>query len=142
MCTHTHTAASYLQQPHVDCEVSGQQFISDESLETTEESITQNIDEETKRGRERERKSESERECVSSSVHEHGAADHDEKVEPVLVWEQRVPDSDDVWQEELLWQQQGEPAEGEVLRLDVLLLLWQQKNQTLIGHCYLLRCEM
>lgn len=44
-------------------------------------------------------------------------------MEAVLVREQRVPDADDVWQQELLREQQGEPAEGEVLRLDVLLLL-------------------
>ena len=55
--------------------------------------------------------------------HEHGAADKDEEVEAVLVGEQGVPDADDVGQEELLGQQQGQPTEGEVLGLDVLLLL-------------------
>lgn len=50
-------------------------------------------------------------------------------MEAVLVGEQGVPDPDDVRQEELLRQQQGEPAEGEVLRLDVLLLLNGQKKQ-------------
>lgn len=58
-----------------------------------------------------------------ASSHEHGTADQDQEVEPVLVREQGVPDPDDVRQEELLGQQQGQPAEGEVLRLDVLLLL-------------------
>ncbi len=36
------------------------------------------------------------------SSHEHCAADEDEKVKSVLVRKQRVPDADDVWQEELL----------------------------------------
>lgn len=55
--------------------------------------------------------------------HQHGAAHQDEEVEALLVGEQGVPDADDVRQEELLGQQQGEPAEGEVLRFDVLLFL-------------------
>lgn len=44
-------------------------------------------------------------------------------METLLVRKQGVPDPDDVWQEELLRQQQGEPAEGEILRFDVLLFL-------------------
>ena len=61
--------------------------------------------------------------------HEHGAADQDEEVEAVLVGEERVPDADDVGQEELLGQQQGQPAEGEVLWLDVLLLLLERREE-------------
>lgn len=58
-----------------------------------------------------------------ASSHKHGTADEDQEVEPVLVGEQGVPDPDDVRQEEFLGQQQGQPAERKVLRLDVLLLL-------------------
>ena len=61
--------------------------------------------------------------------HEHGAADEDEEVEAVLVGEQGVPDADDVGQQELLGEQQGQPAEGEILRLDVLLLLFGEKTK-------------
>lgn len=55
--------------------------------------------------------------------HQHGAAHQDQEVETLLVRKQGVPDPDDVWQEELLRQQQGEPSEGEILRFDVLLFL-------------------
>lgn len=55
--------------------------------------------------------------------HQHGAAHQDQEVETLLVRKQGVPYPDDVWQEELLRQQQGEPAEGEILRFDVLLFL-------------------
>lgn len=44
-------------------------------------------------------------ECKEHSLkssHEHGTADQDEEVESVLVRKQRVPDADDIWQEELL----------------------------------------
>lgn len=34
--------------------------------------------------------------------HEHGTADQDEEVESVLVRKQSVPDTNDIWQEELL----------------------------------------
>lgn len=55
--------------------------------------------------------------------HQHGAAHQDQEVETVLVRKQGVPDPDDVWQEKLLRQQQGQPAEGEILRFDVLFFL-------------------
>lgn len=61
---------------------------------------------------------------------EHGAADEDEEVEAVLVREERVPDTDDVGQEELLGEEEGQPAEGEVLGLNVLLLLLERERDT------------
>ena len=51
-------------------------------------------------------------------------------MEAVLVGEQGVPDADDVGQQELLGQQQGQPAEGEILGLDVLLLLLGRRPRT------------
>ena len=59
--------------------------------------------------------------------HEHGAADQEEEVKAVAVGEEGVPDPDDVRQQELLGQQQGQPAEGKELGLDVLLLLGRQR---------------
>ena len=60
--------------------------------------------------------------------HEHGAADQEEEVKAVAVGEEGVPDPDDVRQHELLGQQQGQPAEGKELRLDILLLLGRQRG--------------
>lgn len=64
--------------------------------------------------------------CWWSHSHEHGAADQEEEVKTVVVSEEGIPDTDDVGQQELLGQQQCQPAEGEELRLDVLLLLGRQ----------------
>lgn len=36
------------------------------------------------------------------NLHQHGAADQDEEVEPVLVREEGIPNPNDVWQKELL----------------------------------------
>ena len=47
---------------------------------------------------------------ITSYSHHHGAADFGEEVETLLVGEQRVPDSDDVWQGELLREQQRHPS--------------------------------
>lgn len=60
---------------------------------------------------------------VCQILREHGAAHGDEELEALLIREERIPDPDDVWKQELLREQQRQPAEGEVLRLDVLLLL-------------------
>lgn len=60
--------------------------------------------------------------------HEHGTADQNEKAEAVLVRKERVPDADHVRKQELLGKQQREPAEGEVLGLDVLLLLQGERG--------------
>ncbi len=61
---------------------------------------------------------------------EHGAAHGDEELEAVLIREERVPDPDDIWKQKLLREQQRQPAEGEVLRLDVLLLLRHRHTHT------------
>lgn len=66
--------------------------------------------------------------CWLSHSHEHGAADQEEEVEAVVVSEEGIPDPDDVGQQELLGQQQCQPAEGEELGLDVLLLLGRQRR--------------
>lgn len=60
--------------------------------------------------------------------HEHGAADQEEEVKAAVISEEGVPDADDVRQQELLGQQQRQPAEGEELGLDVLLLLGRQRR--------------
>lgn len=59
--------------------------------------------------------------------HEHGAADEEEEVKTAVISKEGVPDTDDVRQQELLGQQQSQPAEGEELGLDVLLLLGRQR---------------
>lgn len=66
--------------------------------------------------------------CWRSHSHEHGAADQEEEVETVVVSEEGIPDTDDVGQQELLGQQQCQPAEGEELGLNVLLLLGRQRR--------------
>lgn len=66
--------------------------------------------------------------CSQPHSHEHGAADEEEEVKAVVISEEGVPDPDDVRQQELLGQQQRQPAEGKELRLDVLLLLGRQRH--------------
>lgn len=60
--------------------------------------------------------------------HEHGTADQEEEVKAVVIGKEGVPDPDDIRQQELLRQQQCQPAEGKELRLDILLLLGRQQG--------------
>lgn len=66
--------------------------------------------------------------CSWPHSHEHGAADEEEEVKAAVISEEGVPDTDDIRQQELLGQQQRQPAEGKELRLDVLLLLGRQRR--------------
>lgn len=60
--------------------------------------------------------------------HEHGTAHEEEEVKAAVISKEGVPDTNDIRQQELLGQQQCQPAEGKELGLDVLLLLGRQRR--------------
>lgn len=73
---------------------------------------------------------------------DHGAADVDEILKPVLVRQNRVPEAQDVRQREFLAQQQRQPPEGVILRENSLLpqpvehrkVTFLQKFRELVHH--------
>lgn len=56
-------------------------------------------------------------------LRQHGTTDEQEEIEALVVSKEGVPDADDIWQQELLGQEQRQPAEGKELGFDVLFLL-------------------
>lgn len=65
-------------------------------------------------------------------LRQHGTTDEQKKIKALIISKEGVPDADDVWQQELLGQQQRQPAEGKELGFDVLFLLsdiHQVKNE-------------
>jgi len=69
-------------------------------------------------------------------LRQHGTTDEQKKVKALIISKEGVPDPDDVWQQELLGQEQRQPAEGKELGFDVLLLLsdmHQAKNEYVLS---------
>lgn len=66
---------------------------------------------------------EEKREAVCVYLRQHGTADEQQEIEALVVSKEGVPDADDIWQQELLGQEQRQPAEGKELGFDVLFLL-------------------
>lgn len=65
-------------------------------------------------------------------LRQHGTTHEEQKIEALIVSKEGVPDTDDIWQQELLGQEQRQPAKGKELGFDVLLLLsdmHQTKNE-------------
>lgn len=65
-------------------------------------------------------------------LRQHGTTDEQKKIKALVVSKEGVPDANDVWQQELLGQEQCQPAEGKELGFDVLFLLsdmHQAKNE-------------
>jgi len=68
-------------------------------------------------------------------LRQHGTTHQQQEIEAFIVSKEGVPDPDDIWQQELLGQEQCQPAEGEELGFDVLLLLSdtrQTKNECVL----------
>lgn len=84
--------------------------------------------------------------CSWPHSHEHGTADEEEEVKAAVISKEGVPDTNDVRQQELLGQQQCQPAEGEELGLDVLLLLGRQRRgvgaRIHVGCCHATPCSL
>lgn len=69
-------------------------------------------------------------------LHQHGTTDEQKKIKALIISKEGVPDTDDVWQQELLGQEQRQPAEGKELGFDVLFLLLdmhQAKNEYVLS---------
>lgn len=65
-------------------------------------------------------------------LRQHGTTDEQKKIKALVISKEGIPDPDDVWQQELLGQEQCQPAKGKELGLDVLFLLsdmHQAKNE-------------
>lgn len=56
-------------------------------------------------------------------LRQHGTTDEQEEIKALVISKEGVPDTDDIWQQELLGQEQRQPAEGKELGFDVLFLL-------------------
>lgn len=69
-------------------------------------------------------------------LRQHSTTDKQKKIKALIISKEGVPDPDDIWQQELLGQEQCQPAEGKELGLDVLFLLsdmHQAKNEYVLS---------